>query len=196
MDHILIINRIGRTLMTVATRSSIQSFEIAPGPITTSVRKESYKYDAHPFTYSREALSGRLEIWDCTGRLVYSWQRLYPAAGTQQLQRPSVGLRTPSQTPRSAPKIKAEGLKPCLQATVVESVQQMQPPIGSGTSSLTPISHPDLNAKRASQGEGLNRKKRKRGGTEESIALSGKKRVRPRCFSRAPDCPCTSLTCS
>ncbi len=90
------VNRIGRTMITITSHDSIHSFEIAPGPITTSVRKEAYEYKDYPFSYSREALGGRLEVYDYTGRLVYSWQRAYSCMEVQQQSSPVL-----SQTPSS-----------------------------------------------------------------------------------------------
>ncbi len=93
--------------MTITSHNSIQSFEIAPGPITTSVRKEASEYDAHPFTYSREALSGKLEVWDCPGRLVYSWQRAYSSKGVQQ-QPSLISTQSPTQDVDSGSSLKLE----------------------------------------------------------------------------------------
>ena len=221
MDHILIINRIGRTLMTVTTHSSTQSFEIPPGAITTSVRKEPYGYDACPFTYSKVALGGRLEIWDCTGRLVYSWQRTYPSVGAQ-LQRPSVGLKTPSQTPcsqnvppmtetraqrkqsliasethqspRSGPEIKTEENFCDLQVTGEKRVQQKPSPIAPVAPSQMNHGDSPIHNEEVPKPAGTNANKRKRPAATGSNAR--KTEVATRGLSRAAENPSTSLTYS
>lgn len=96
------VNRLGRTMITITSHNSIHSFEIAPGPITTSVRKEAYEYKDYPFSYLVEALGGRLEVYDCTGRLVYSWQRAYSSMEIQQQSSP-VPSQTPEQTLHNDP---------------------------------------------------------------------------------------------
>ena len=125
MDHIIILNRIGRTLMTITSQNSTQSFEIASGPITTSIRTEPYEYATHPFSYSREALRGRLEIWDSTGRLVYSWQRNYSPTRFQHQVTPIL-LATQSQNTQTIPDERFEtGSPPTRKNTQVLATEDI-----------------------------------------------------------------------
>lgn len=129
------VNRIGRTMITITSHDSIHSFEIAPGPITTSVKKEAYEYEAYPFSYSREALGGRLEVYDCTGRLVYSWQRAYSSMEVQHQSSP-VPSQRPSQFLHNDPSSTFEKGR----ADPPISAQQNRSPIPSSTL-LRQISH-------------------------------------------------------
>ena len=99
MDQVVILNRIG-CLMTITSQNLIYGFEIAHGPITTSIRMEPYEYAAHPFSYTRETLAGRLEIWDSTGRLVFSMRRTNLPTGARQ-QRTLITSQTPRSTLRT-----------------------------------------------------------------------------------------------
>ena len=178
--------------MTITTHSSIHSFEIAPGPITTSIRKEPYKYDACPFTYSKEVLGGRLEIWDCTGRLVYSWQRTYLSAGAQ-LQRPSVGLRTSSRTACGVSDVKTEGDTHDVQLMAVERFQHEPSPVGPKTPPQTLLSDSNRNTGRASRKMGSNATKRKRSDTTKSVERVERNKAAPRGLSIAKPKPSTWL---
>lgn len=141
MDQVVILNRIS-CLMTIISQNLIHSFEIAPGPITTSIRKEPYEYAAHPFSYSKEIMAGRLEIWDCTGRLVFSMRRTNLPTGAQQQRTPTFS-ETPTRTIGTGTRERA----PHDSKLIAETRAVEQPSTTPAFTQFQPL-HGGLNVKR------------------------------------------------
>ena len=181
--------------MTVATHSSIQSFEIAPGPITTSVRKEPYEYNACPFTYSKEALRGRLEIWDSGGRLVYSWQRTCPSTSPQP-RPPSIPLTTTSRATRSVSEVKPERDSHDVQLMAVRRVRREPSSIAPTITSQTARSDSHINAGRTPQNLAPGKRKRKKIDATEPDTRIERNKAAPRGLFIATQKPRTWLTYS
>ena len=92
------IDAIGLTILTISSADCMISLQISEGPIkmnhgsSTSV----FTNDQLPIILELENGKSRFDIWDSSGRLVYSKRPINPKSGSFSAIKPSVNLRSPS----------------------------------------------------------------------------------------------------